>query len=50
MTWISPGKWTPIGQYRTAPLPITPIPPLPKPGSSTRLVLKLIADKKSRSK
>lgn len=43
MPWISPEKWITIGQYRTAPLPIRPINPLPKKGSSTRKVLALIA-------
>jgi hypothetical protein len=47
MLWVSPGKWMPIGQYRTAPLPMKPIPLVPKKGSSTQAVLKRIADKKS---
>ena len=46
MPWVSPGKWITIGQYRTAPLPIKPIPPEAKKGSSTKKVLKLIANKK----
>jgi len=24
-------SWVPIGVYRTAPLPIRPVPPVPKP-------------------
>ena len=24
-------RWVPIGVYRTAPLPIRPVPPVPKP-------------------
>jgi hypothetical protein len=43
MVWISPGNWFTIGQYRTAPLPIKPIAPPIKKGSSTRKVLALIA-------
>lgn len=47
MPWVPPGKWMPIGQYRTAPLPIRPIPAVPIKGSSTKKVMKRIADKKS---
>lgn len=43
MVWTSPGIWISIGQYRTAPLPIRPIAPPIKKGSSTRKVLSLIA-------
>lgn len=46
MVWTSPGKWITIGQYRTAPLPIRPIPQVPKMGLSTKKVLKLIANNK----
>jgi hypothetical protein len=46
MGWIPPERWVIIGQYRTAPLPIKPIPPVPKMGASTKKVLKLITDKK----
>jgi hypothetical protein len=44
MPWISPGNWITIGQYRTAPLPIRPIAPPVKKGSSTKKVLELIAN------
>ena len=39
--------WITIGQYRNIPLPIRPVPPLPKKGSSTRVVLAMITKKKS---
>jgi len=28
--------WMPIGAYRTAPLPIRPVPPVPKPTYTLR--------------
>lgn len=46
MIWVPPERWVIIGQYRTAPLPIKPIPPVPKKGSSTKKVLKLIVKNK----
>ena len=47
MPWIPPERWVVIGQYTNIPLPIKPVPPLPKRGASTRKVLGLIAKKKS---
>ena len=47
MPWIPPERWVVISSYRNIPLPIKPVPPLPKRGSSTRKVLAMIAKKKS---
>jgi hypothetical protein len=47
MPWIPPERWVVISSYRNIPLPIKPVPPLPKRSSSTRKVLGLIAKKKS---
>jgi hypothetical protein len=47
MPWIPPARWVVIAQYRVIPLPIRPIPPLPKKGSSTRAVLAMITKNKS---
>jgi hypothetical protein len=47
MPWIPPERWVVISSYRNIPLPIKPVPPLPKRGASTRKVLELIAKKKS---
>ena len=30
MTWKPERRWMPISQYRTIPLPIRPLPPMPK--------------------
>ncbi len=47
MPWIPPERWVVISPYRNIPLPIKPVPPVPKKGASTRKVLGLIAKKKS---
>ena len=47
MPWIPPERWVVISPYRNIPLPIKPVPPVPKKGSSTRKVLAMIAKKKS---
>lgn len=47
MPWVPPARWVVIAQYRVIPLPIRPVPPVPKKGSSTRKVLRMIAKKKS---
>jgi hypothetical protein len=47
MPWVPPARWVVIAQYRVIPLPIRPIPTVPKKGSSTRAVLTMIANKKS---
>ena len=47
MPWVPPERWVVIAQYRVIPLPIRPVPPVPKQGSSTRAVLRMIAKKNS---
>ena len=47
MPWVPLHRWVVIAQYRNIPLPIRPVPPVPKRGASTRKVLQMIAKKKS---
>lgn len=48
MTWKPERRWMPISQYRTIPLPIRPLPPMPKRLNMSRILKGLKQQKETK--